>query len=249
MPGFSTGFSTEGTGEKLTPFPIGGGSVVDTDTDDQGAAEVPYDNGGSGLASTDVQNAIDELAAQIAGISDGSDGGGSADDSEVLLDSQTVSGVAAITWNGPPIPTTGYRKLRIEFCGTSSFAGNAASVNCRANNDSGANYDQVMQQVNNSTQQANSNTGLTSIIAGLTVGSTGTAGKVGMSKWEWVNFLTSEHKSCTCEGHVIPTTTGSAMFTRSGYALWRNAAPITRIDLFCNSGGNLSGVAKLYAVK
>jgi len=185
--------------------------------------------------------------AAVKGYVDAAVGGAVA--AEDLLDTQTVSGVAAITWNGAPIPTTTYRKLRVEFVGTSSFAAAQPAVNCRVNNDSGANYDMVMQQVNNGTQQANSGVGLTSISSGISVGSTGTADKVGTSKWEFLNFLSADHKVCTCEGHAIPTTTASAMFTRSGYALWRNTAAITRLDLTCNSGGNLSGVAKLYGVR
>lgn len=65
------GFSTDDTGEKLTPFPgspgsPGGGGGGGEDTDDQTAAEVSYDNTGSGLSATNVQDAIDELATQVA---------------------------------------------------------------------------------------------------------------------------------------------------------------------------------------
>lgn len=88
MPGFSTGFSTDGTGEKLLPFPTGGvtgppgesGEPGSDGGDDQTADLVPYDNSGSGLTSTDVQNALDELAAQIALISDG--GGGASESAD-----------------------------------------------------------------------------------------------------------------------------------------------------------------------
>lgn len=60
------GFSTEGTGQKLVPFPGSAGSGQSVDTDDQEAGEVPFDNSGTDLSATDVQGAITELAVQIA---------------------------------------------------------------------------------------------------------------------------------------------------------------------------------------
>lgn len=83
------GFTTDGTGEKLTPFPEGGGGGGGgTDTDDQLADEVPYDNTGSGLAATDVQGAIDEIAADCCDEGAESDGGESLA-TEILADSPT----------------------------------------------------------------------------------------------------------------------------------------------------------------
>lgn len=75
------GFTTDGTGEKLTPFPGSPGSGQSVDTDDQAATEVPYDNSGSGLGANDVQEAIDELAAQVAACcAETSGDGGGGDD-------------------------------------------------------------------------------------------------------------------------------------------------------------------------
>lgn len=65
------GFNTDDTGEKLVPFPGSPGSGQTVDTDDQEATEVPYDNAGSGLSATDVQAALDELAACCASASSG----------------------------------------------------------------------------------------------------------------------------------------------------------------------------------
>lgn len=100
------GFTTDGTAEKLTPFPCGPGGAG-TDTDDQQAVEVPFDNTGTGLTATDVQAALEELAAQIAACCDtssGSEGGGA---SEWMLIAHVQKSGGANGGTSAAIDTTG----------------------------------------------------------------------------------------------------------------------------------------------
>lgn len=241
------GFSTEGTGEKLTPFPGSPGSGQAVDTDDQEAAEVPYDNTGSGLSATNVQQAIDELIAQLAfaqQISEGdllSTGEVGTSSDFTLISHQAPTGTGVVTFSS--IPST-FKHLLLIGTGRST-AGASPDVNIQLtfNNDTGGNYDSTQHQMQNATQQSNTQAAATSLILGHVPWSGATANNNGSFEFFILNYTdTSLFKSGSGRSTTIgATAAGVSFIARHGGFLWRSTNAINRIDLTLAAGNWAAG--------
>lgn len=236
------GFSTSGTGEKLTPFPCGAGGSG-TDTDDQQATEVPYDNSGSGLTANDVQEAIDELAAQVAAcctpgadissgelLSTGEVGGGTAALEFIAEHIASGGSQADITFSS--IPGT-YRDLVLVCSARGDTAATEVKLRVQFNGDTGSNYDFEQHFGDTASAAFDHAQGTTFINIPQIPAASHTANYFGASEITIHRYKdTDKFKDLTAKGNE-PI---NQQRTISASGVWKSTAAITSIRIFCGAG-------------
>ncbi len=154
-----------------------------------------------------------------------------------LINSATPTGTGVVTFSS--IPAT-FKHLLVVASGRST-AGSSPGVNIQLtfNNDTGANYDYETVQIVNTTVSSNTAAAQASITTmGLIPWSGATASNAGWGRAEIFNYAgTSLFKGCRISrGSLGATTIGASAVAMDGYAQWRSAAAINRIDLTLSAG-------------
>lgn len=284
--------------ERLT-ISLGGVGTVD-------AEDVTYDNGASGLVATDVQAAIDELAAGGSGpattddLTEGAtnkyftderaqdavglmvdasliyvDGtpllqraaltgdvtasagsnsttiaSGAVDPAHLSftplgqwIDGASPTGTGVVTFNS--IPST-FRHLLLVYTARSS-AGSTPGVNLflTMNNDTGANYDRCLQQLQQTTNGNNNGDAEANIRVGFVPWSGATAGYAGSGQVLFPNYKDTGNLFKTAviqHGEVGNGTIGTTYVVSYGHGVWRNSADaVSRLDLTLEAGNFAAG--------
>lgn len=205
---------------------------ADADNIAHAAAKISY-AGGTGLSATNVEAAIDELAAEKLNTADlpaAIAAGMIVIDEEVM-----ASDAASVTFSA--IPGT-YRHLRVVFqCATAS----AAFILLRFNGDSGTNYDSQMLECHGATVTASASTGNSFITTGFSNSATlGMSGTVDIPGYARTSF---SHK------HARALAGMAGEYWYDNHGIWKSSAAITSVTFAPNTGDFKAGtVFTLYGL-
>lgn len=192
------------------------------------AADVTYDNSTSGLAATDVQGAIDEVAALGGG------GGGA-----LVVIAEQILGADAATIDFTSIPPD-YRDLELRVTGRGDRSGQLAqTIGALFNNDTGANYDTAERYWDTTPFAATStDRGLAQATVGYLAGATATADSVGRIVLEIADYARTQwRKAFRAKSHVNANDGSSIIVVGIDCdGEWRSTAAITRVTLICIDG-------------
>ena len=237
QPGDLATVATTGDVDDLIGFPGGSTNFLRADgvfaAPPSDAADIAYDNSTSGLTATDVQAAIDEVAA----------GGGGGGGGLVLIGSDTagVGGAASLTVGSIPGTYTG---LLCVFNGRGTTAANFVQNTIRFNGDTGTNYDSEEFNATGTSSGFNQQTGQTSGRIGYIPGSTATANRSGSASIhvpEYVN-TTFDKLAAGIVGAAFNTAAGG-INAGAPSVCWRPATPaaITSVTMLPASGNYVQG--------
>lgn len=201
------------------------------------AADIDYDPTASGLAATDVQAALDEVAAL---------GGGG---NYTRLDQVVVGVGGAASLPLPTIPGT-YEELRITIApARGSTAALTVDLLLQANGDTGANYDSQRHfSYGGNNAAGDEDPAATSARVGNIVGASAPAGSASIVEISIPGYArTVFHKQMRASGGHRYDTADAQIVTAVGN--WRDTAAITDLLLFLGAGDFVAGtVVTLYGI-
>lgn len=145
------------------------------------------------------------------------------------------------------IPST-YTDLIVRVYGRGTKAATLVDISCRINGDTGANYDVITRQSNNSTATTFQSAAGSFAYVGNLAAASAPAGVADMIELQIPNYAnTSFHKVIRKEASLKAGSAASNLYTETGHVWWRSTAAITSLTIYPGANAFANGtIVTLY---